>query len=367
MNHICFVIHSLQPGGMERVFSVLLNDFVKREGVKVDLILYGIKRDVFYNIDPSIQIHLPDFPFDPERRGISTVKTVFFLRKKIKALNPEAVLSFGVLWNNLVLLATKGLGIPVFVSDRSQPDKPLSPLQEKLRKYLYPGAYGIIAQTQKAKEVYQKIYRHNNMTVIGNPIVQEMPIDEKRKEILMVARLIQSKHQNELIEIFASLPKNDWELTLVGDDHLKQNNKLAWKKLAEDLGVGNRVNFEGMQKDVEKYYGRASIFAFSSSSEGFPNVIGEAMAAKLPVIAYDCVAGPSDLIENGVNGYLIPLHDKILFAEKLLLLMENEELRNKMGEDAKISIKSFSSKEICNAYFDFMSSVKTNIQEVNKL
>lgn len=357
MIHICFVIHSLQPGGMERVFSILLNDFVSREGVKVDLILYGIKRDIFYNINPSIQVHLPGFPFDPSRRGLSTFKTIFFLRKKIKAINPDAVLSFGELWNNLVLLSTQGLKIPVFVSDRSQPDKPLSTLQQILRKFLYPKAYGIIAQTKKAKEVYQTIYKHNNLTVIGNPIVQEMPIYQKKKEILMVARLIKSKHQNELIEIFASIQMRDWELTLVGDDHLKQNNKLVWKKLAEDLGVGDRVNFEGMQKDVEKYYGRASIFAFTSSSEGFPNVIGEAMAAKLPVVAYDCIAGPSDLIENEKSGFLIPLHDKKMFAEKLTILMENEEMRMEMGEVAKQAIQSFSSKKICNAYFDFISDI----------
>ena len=110
----------------------------------------------------------------------------------------------------------------------------------------------------------------------------------------MVGRLIKTKHQDNLIKIFASINKKDWKLVIVGYDHLKQMNMEPLKKLALDHGLADRVVFAGKQSDVEKYYLSSKIFAFTSSSEGFPNAIGEAMAAGLPVVAYNCVAGPAE-------------------------------------------------------------------------
>src|SRR5690606_39271620 len=112
------------------------------------------------------------------------------------------------------------------------------------------------------------------------------------KEILMVGRFIESKHQDHLIRIFATLKAPGWTLVLVGDDHLQQQNRQKWEGLAKQLGVKDRVLFVGKCNNVDEYFCRASIFAFTSSSEGFPNVIGEAQSAGLPVVAYDCVAGP---------------------------------------------------------------------------
>ena len=90
--------------------------------------------------------------------------------------------------------------------------------------------------------------------------------------------------------------------------------------------MGEKIILAGTQKDVESYLLRSRIFAFTSSSEGFPNVVGEAMSAGLPVVAYDCVAGPSDMVVNDRNGYLIPLFDKGAFGVKLKYLMDNPQI-----------------------------------------
>ena len=82
---LCFVIHSLQAGGMERVMSELLHFFAANDNYNIHLVLYGIKRDVFYEIPSNINMHLPPFTFDNSRRIQSTIKTHFFLRKKIQA------------------------------------------------------------------------------------------------------------------------------------------------------------------------------------------------------------------------------------------------------------------------------------------
>ncbi len=352
---LCFVIHSLQAGGMERVMSELLNFFAAKKEYKVHLILYGIKREVFYTISDNIKIYLPEFEFDNSRRFQSTIKTHFFLRKTIKKINPISVLSFGERWNSMVLLALYGTKIPVYVSDRAQPNKSLGKLQDTLRKFLYPRAKGIIAQTQKAEDIFKQIYSHNNFKVIGNPIRQIHRTDAVRENsILMVGRYIQSKQQNVLIEIFAKLNAPDWKLILVGYDHLKQKNQQQWEVLAEQLKVKDRVIFAGKQEDVDYYYRTSKIFAFSSASEGFPNVIGEAMSAEMPVVAFDCIAGPSDLIVDGVNGFLIPLNDKELFAEKLQFLINNPTAMESMGKKSKEYSTPFELNYICSEFENFI-------------
>jgi GalNAc-alpha-(1->4)-GalNAc-alpha-(1->3)-diNAcBac-PP-undecaprenol alpha-1,4-N-acetyl-D-galactosaminyltransferase len=354
---VCFVIHSLLAGGMERVMSEIINYFSQTKKYQVHLVLYGIKREIFYTIAEDIIVHKPNFEFDNSKRTLSTLKTIRFLRKKIKEINPIFVLSFGERWNSLVLLSLLGTSIPVFVSDRSQPDKSLGVKDDFLRKLLYPKAKGIIVQTKKALEIYQRMYNHRNFKVIGNPIrpISETEI-EKENYILMVGRYIKSKQQNKLIEIFSKLNAPNWKLVLLGYDHLKQNNQSEWEKLGTDLNVSDRVLFTGKQDDVEYYYGISKIFAFTSISEGFPNVIGEAMSAGLPVVSYDCIAGPSDLISDNVNGFLIPINEDNLFVEKLQCLIDNPDIRNLFGERAKKSIQQFELNYICKQFEEFITS-----------
>lgn len=351
------MIHSLQAGGMERVMSELVNYFSATGKYEVHLLLYGIKREVFYSISNEIIIHKPSFEFDNAKRFLSTIKTMQFLRKKCKEIHPIAVLSFGERWNNLVLLSLLGSKIPVFVSDRAQPDKPLGFKDDTLRKWLYPAAKGVIVQTSKALAIFQKMYKQSNFRIIGNPIraIENQNL-EKENYVLMVGRYIQSKQQDVLIRIFAQLKAPNWKLILLGYDHLQQKNQDNWDKLAAELGIRDKVIFTGKQGNVEEYYNKSKIFAFTSSSEGFPNVIGEAMSAGLPVVAFDCVAGPSDLIINNVNGYLIPLNDEELFVQKLQYLIDNQSIREEFGKKAKNNITQFELNYICRQYEEFIIS-----------
>ena len=122
----------------------------------------------------------------------------------------------------------------------------------------------------------------------------------------------------------------------------------------KELKLEGRIILAGKQKDVDAYYNQASIFAFTSSSEGFPNVIGEAMSAGLPVVAYDCTAGPADLISNEQTGFLIPLNDQKKFEEKLKLLMENAMFREKFASNAKQKIKTFEAAAISEQFLNVL-------------
>ena len=354
---VCLVIPSLQAGGMERVMSELADYFAKKNDIDIHLIIYGIYREIFYPLDNRIIVHKPLFKFNNSWRFFYTLKTLWYLRSTIKIIRPHCILSFGEYWNNFFLISVLGLKFHTFISDRSQPDKSLGWFHDALRNWLYKKANGLILQTEKAKEIFLQNNYHPNIAVIGNPIknIDTTKSCVKRERIVLtVGRLIKTKNHDLLIEMFAKVSPPDWKLLIVGYDHLKQHNLDRLKALAKELNVDNRITFIGKIDNVEAMYLRSSVFAFTSSSEGFPNVIGEAMAGGLPVIAFDCVAGPSEMIVDGYNGYLVPLFDKYQFETKLARLMEDERLREKFGQNARKSISKFSSRIICESFESFI-------------
>jgi GalNAc-alpha-(1->4)-GalNAc-alpha-(1->3)-diNAcBac-PP-undecaprenol alpha-1,4-N-acetyl-D-galactosaminyltransferase len=354
--NLCLVIPSLHPGGMERVMTELVWYFSKKENIEVHLVLYGIKREIFYDLPTNISIHKPLFEFNNNRRFQSSIKTLAYLRNEFKLIKPTSILSFGELWNNFVLLSSLGLPYSIYVSDRCQPDKSIGRVNNFLRKLLYPKAKGVICQTEKAFQIYSKMFSNSNFAIIGNPIraINSNEIVQKENIVLSVGRLIKSKHHDDLIRMFAQIQFEDWKLVIVGDDALKQKNMENYIELVKKLNMVGKIILAGKSNDVESYYLKSKIFAFTSSSEGFPNVVGEAMSAGLPVVSYDCIAGPSDLIENEETGYLIKLHDKDAFMSKLSLLMKDESLRINMASKAIESIKKFSSDKISSKFEEFI-------------
>jgi len=356
MNRICLVIHSLSSGGMERVMSLLANNFVKKEGVEVHLVLIGISRTISYPLDDSVVVHRPGFTFENSRRTMDTFRTMMFIRSEVKSIDPHTVLSFGEMWNNMVLLSLYGTSYPVYISDRSQPDKNLGILHNFLRNLLYPTARGFIAQTERAGEICLEKGWNRNVKVIGNPVrnVVKEPGIEKENIVLTVGRLIKTKHIDHLIDIFAEIGHPDWKLVVVGGDakHLSLSEKLQSK--VDNMEMGDQILLEGQQKDVDRYFNRSKIFAFTSSSEGFPNVIGEALSAGLPVVAYDCMSGPAELVDDEVNGFLVPLFDKDQFKLRLEQLMNDKDLRQRFSMKSGSTIGKFTEDIICEKYFHFI-------------
>ena len=167
-----------------------------------------------------------------------------------------------------MLLALIGKKLPVYVSDRCQPDKNLGKKQEFLRRWLYPKANGIIAQTNKARLIYQRKNLNQNLKVIGNPIRNIIVDTTIRKEniVLSVGRLIATKHHDELIRLFVKINQPDWKLVIVGSDALTQKNMVRLQMLIDDLNATDRVILACKQRDVESYDRRSKIFAFTSSS-----------------------------------------------------------------------------------------------------
>jgi GalNAc-alpha-(1->4)-GalNAc-alpha-(1->3)-diNAcBac-PP-undecaprenol alpha-1,4-N-acetyl-D-galactosaminyltransferase len=361
---ICLVIPSLQPGGMERVMSELAWYFYQRIDLKVHLILYGREPEAFYKVPPDITIHRPGSDFNNKFRLIASVKRLVFLRQTIIGIIPDAVLSFGEYWNSFVLLSMFGLPYPVFVSDRCSPAMTFGNLHRFLRRILYRQAKGVIAQTEKAKSLYSSQFKNENIFVIGNPIrkIEDHGLTYSKENIVLtVGRLIKTKHHDKMIEIFARISAPGWKLIIVGEDALKQNTMTYLREMIRDLNMDDRIILAGNQSNVNEYYQRSKIFAFTSSSEGFPNVIGEAMSAGLPVVAFNCVAGPEELVLNGKTGFLVPLFDYEEFEDRLKLLIEDEDLRTRLGAGGSEIIREYSIDKIGAKFYDFIFNNKTHI------
>ncbi len=132
-----------------------------------------------------------------------------------------------------------------------------------------------------------------------------------------------------------------WELIIVGDGAMKE--QIQAKILEKNLQ--DTIILKPFTKDIEKEYLNASIYAMTSHFEGFGMVLVEASSYALPCIAFDIAAGPSDIIESGVSGYLIEDNDLQDYADKLLMLMSDKEKRESIGLQAKQRVKERFSKE----------------------
>jgi len=346
---ICFITPSLKMGGMERVLSILAN-YATDKGYQVYIICL-IEKTIAYKLDERIHVYEPKYLY---KKGLlNKINTLRFLCEVLKSIKPDTILCFSEAFNPIAIIAAKLVGLPVYISDRSNPYKKLSRSKEIFRKITYPFANGMIAQTVLAREVALKKKYNNNITVIPNPlrnINDNVPKNDDSKRIITVGRLVSTKNIEELINIFSEIQNKDWELYILGDG----DQKYLLQKVVERLNIGNQVKLVGAVKDVDAYLAESSIFAFTSLSEGFPNALSEAVAFPLPCVAYDCPAGPSDIVKDNVNGFLVPMHNKEMFKIQLENLMNSPTLRSRLTQDFKVHRDKYSSKKIADQFLKFI-------------
>lgn len=350
---ICLVIPTLTMGGMERVMSELANYLSEKPNVEIHLILM-LKKPQFYKLNKKIIVHEPEHGIFQNNKLLVQFSTFFYLRKCIKKIKPKSVLSFGEKYNSIVLFAASFLKVKVFVSDRGNPSRNLGVFHNVLRKFVYKIAYGIICQTDIAKEVMYKRTNHKKIFVIGNPI-KRFSIPEfahKEKVILSVGRLIRTKRFDLLIKIFNQTDFNDWKLLIVGEG--PEREKL--EDLIDKLGLSENIILYGVESDMTNLLSTSRIFAFTSVSEGFPNALGEAMVSGLASICFNFVAGSTDLVIDNKTGLLIPMGNTKLFAKKLQTLMDDESLSERLGKAGKLHCEQFSKNNIGEKFYNTLTT-----------
>jgi GalNAc-alpha-(1->4)-GalNAc-alpha-(1->3)-diNAcBac-PP-undecaprenol alpha-1,4-N-acetyl-D-galactosaminyltransferase len=353
MKRIVIITPSLKSGGLERVASLLANKGVRK--FKIILLTLDNKQP-FYNLNKEVELIQCPQKISKQNKGIRFITNAIWLRKTLRNLKPDVACSFGEKYNSFVLLSALGLGFPVFVANRASPLSSLKGFRGFVNPIAYLLADGVLLQTQKSKDLLETKYKFKNTTVIGNPVDLDYPKLPRKNIVLNVGSIGGQKNQDWLIRYFSSCVNqiNDvWSLEFIGDGP----NRQFCKKIANQiyLNKSNKIVFHGIKKNPKPYYAMTSVFAFTSTSEGFPNALGEAMAAGCACVAYDCVAGPSDMIDNGINGFLISIGDEKQYLKKLQLLMEDETTRIKFGKAAQEKMKQFEASTIADKFYNFIT------------
>ena len=329
-NKILIIAPCLAMGGIERASSNTANG-LSELGAKV-YFLSLFKKEAFFKLNEGIEIIEPQ---GFNKTKLSLLKSVLWVRKEVKRVNPEHILVFNKFYGAITALALLGTKYPYFLSERSSPLFVWRQPMRAINKFAFSikPPKGVIAQTNIAAEYQRKYFKKTEVIVIPNSVreVQLFPEIKREKVILAVGRLNDYlKGFDLLIESFAKLKNQDWELHIAGGDEEGE----ALKEQAERLGVINRIKFLGKVKEIDKCYAYAGMFVIPSRSEGFPNALAEAMTAGCCCVAFDFVAGPRDLIVNNENGCIVSNVDVFALANTIDELILNHHKRAMLGENA---------------------------------
>lgn len=213
----------------------------------------------------------------------------------------------------------------------------------------------IVVLTEEDKTTNWKGW--NNVSVIPNPVAfaSEEVSRLENNRVVSLGRLENQKNYASLIKSFKIVNgvHPNWNLDIYGSG--SQRNQL--QSLINELNLGENVHLMGTTNNVRNVLISASAFALSSIMEGFAVVLVEAMECGVPVVSYQCPCGPKDIITDGKDGFLVPVGDEKMMAERICTLIENEELRRIMGKAAKEKAKQYNIDNITKQWMILFKSL----------
>lgn len=215
----------------------------------------------------------------------------------------------------------------------------------------------VVVLTERDRQAYLTITSENDK-IEKICICHPSPVDYSRsatlegKNVVSIGRFVYQKGYDMLLPAFRLVvdAEPDCILFLIGYGQDEKN----LKKQCCELKLENNVIFTGMIKELKEYYLRSSMYVMSSRFEGFPMVLLEAVSNGLPLVSFDCECGPAEIIEDGKNGFLVPVGDIKELAEKMIILIRNQELRKKMGKESLKISKEFSLEKIADKWLEIL-------------
>ncbi len=357
--HIVLFISALRKGGAERVM-VNLADYLHRNGVRVTLVTQYICEEE-YTLPAGIPRILSEIT--PQEETGSRIGDFLARYRKLcrifTELHPDCILSFIGKNNIMTLLCTRFTGIPAVVSVRGEPKSEYYNFPMRfLAKTLFACAAGVIVQTGAARDFFPPVIR-KKAVILKNPLnpafVRERRTGRPDGRIVSVGRVDANKNHALILRAFARIAPEfpNASLVVYGDGEKRQ--ELIRK--TQELGLSDRVQFPGAVSDVAEKIRTASAFVLSSGHEGMPNALIEAMCLGIPSISTDCpCGGPRELIEDGVNGYLIPVGDEEALADRLRRIFSDEEGAEKMGKQAALLLEEYRPERVNAEWMDYLLS-----------
>ena len=375
---LLFVLPSFTFGGAERTSLNLLGG-IDRTKIRICLVT---SKNIFYhfqNIGVDKFLAIEDLGIDvwfhSLRRFIHDIRKIAFV---LKTEHPD--LAFGMMHypSSLLAFAKKAynLKVKVIVSPRGPSTEYLKHFEHSFfRKAWLRWVFGffcrfadkIVVASTGMKEECVRDYRaiSENVEVIPNSI-DIHDIKKKADEaidftippgfhvIATAGRLEREKNMPILFKAFSEIRKREKvKLLVIGDGSEKNSLEI----LSDELDIRRDVMFVGYQQNLYKFLSKATIFAHTCLFEGFANVIVEAMACGVPVVAVNCPYGPRDIIEQGVNGLLVPIQSEGALVEALSTLLKNEQLRKDMAQRGLTRSLDFAVDTMVISYQKFFEKV----------
>ncbi len=361
---VALFVYSLGAGGAERQVGILARRLVER---RYEVELFLVHDTIFYELPENIKVTvLDDAPLfvHPLKK---LLRLVPLARKYAKLCDADISISFMNRPNYInVLSKFFGNKARIVVAERGAPRFHFKGIEGAVSKvlirHLYPRADLVVANSRGSAKDLQEHFGIANVITIPNAFdldaIRELakePIPEKRERFtfITVGRLDRGKNHRLLIEALAKSGL-DADLWIIGEGPQRAN----LEKLIAKLGLQERVKLLGRQTNPFAYLAKADCFVFSSTNEGFPNVLVEAMACGLPVISTDCPFGPAEILENGKYGILVPNGDMEAMSKAMRKIATEAILRKNLAKNATIRAKDFARQKILNRWIKVIDEKK---------
>ncbi|WP_141081178.1 glycosyltransferase family 4 protein [Campylobacter devanensis] len=359
MKKILIVVPDLSiVGGRERVVANLSNELVKNYKIYITSI-FNANKNIVFNYSKNIElIKLSDIkeitlsnvknPFFKILRELARPLVRFANRIIIKIMSRRFIKLAKKIEPDIIIDNSDSFINGKFAVKNSAVIKLIHGKFDIYKNFNLDGLQNFVLLSSQELDKFKTKYPNSNFYIIPNfiPNISNLNTNYSQKLVVSVGRLSKEKGFIRLIDIWKLIQDNkefkDWKLHIVGDGDLKEQIKTK----IDNLNLSNSIILKPFTKDVESEYLSASIYAMASHFEGLPMVLIEAGTYALPTIAFDIATGPSDIIEDEKSGFLITDNNLNEYANKLKILMQDENLRAKMGEKSKEIVKNKFSKEV---------------------
>lgn len=371
--YCCPAIHT--AGGVERVILLKANYFADNFDYEVYIITTeGKDQKAFYPLSSKVkQIHL-DINFD-ELTGTSRFNRIAgYLRKQKEFKNRLKKTLFEIKPDIVISTLRREIN---FISSIKDGSRKMGEIHNTKNFFRSPGESAsffekylchwwmrqLINRLKKldrfvvlTHEDRKKWTELNQVEVIHNPIsfFPDQVSDGLSHQVIAVGRYTYQKGFDILFEAWKIVSEKhpDWVLRIYGG-----GKREDYQPLVDSSGIAHSCILETAVSHIDEKHRESSVYVMSSRYEGFPMSLPEAMACGLPVVSFNCECGPTEIISDGEDGFLVEKGNISELAEKIIYLIENDEIRIKMGQQARKNIERFKIEQIAKQWKNLFESV----------
>lgn len=342
---------TLSNGGAERVASIWAEQLAEY-GYDVSLFVLARKDDE-YQLSKKVNVYVCA---NSIKEFVSKPYLIRYkeIRRIVKGINPDYIIPFIFsiqLWMMIVSIGLKAQRVETIRTNPWMVKQNYSLYKRILLKLFYNTAYRIILQASEQKAWFSK-RNQRKCVLIPNPVSDiynncyKNDISRNVVNFIAVGRLVAVKNYPMMIDSFANAAKQYPNIKL----HIFGKGEDDYTQLLQNridlLGMNKNIFLMGRSSQIYEEYKKNDVFLMSSNYEGLPNALLEAMASRLFCISTNCKTGPSDLIDDGVNGILIPVGDKNILTNTIVKVINmSYEERVAMSDAARHKIMTYCSKD----------------------